>query len=124
VLLSIAYIAVFASAIAFLFWTYGVSRLGPTRAGQFVNLMPIFGAGLALGVLGEVPTPAQVAGAALVLSGIALVEGLSHTHRPVTAMEKARTQNVFEPTGRANARPMTGSVETGSREDRGVKPHS
>ncbi len=74
VLLSIAYIAIFASAIAFLFWTYGVSRLGPTRAGQFVNLMPIFGAGLAFSVLGEVPTLAQVVGAALVLSGIAFVE--------------------------------------------------
>jgi EamA-like transporter family len=74
VLLSIAYIAIFASAIAFLFWTYGVARLGPTRAGQFVNLMPIFGASLAFSVLGEVPTLAQVAGAALVLSGIAFVE--------------------------------------------------
>jgi drug/metabolite transporter (DMT)-like permease len=88
VLLSIAYIAVFASAIAFLFWTYGVSRLGPTRAGQFVNLMPIFGAGLAFSILGEVPTLAQVAGAALVLSGIALVEGLARRHHPTTAKEK------------------------------------
>jgi drug/metabolite transporter (DMT)-like permease len=79
VLLSIAYIAIFASAIAFLFWTYGVSRLGPTRAGQFVNLMPIFGAGLAFSVLGEMPTLAQVAGAALVLSGIAFVEGRART---------------------------------------------
>jgi drug/metabolite transporter (DMT)-like permease len=91
VLLSIAYIAIFASALAFLFWTYGVSRLGPTRAGQFVNLMPIFGAGLAFSVLGEVPTPAQVIGAALVLSGIALVEGLARAHRPATAKEKVRT---------------------------------
>jgi drug/metabolite transporter (DMT)-like permease len=82
VLLSIAYIAIFASAIAFLFWTYGVSRLGPTRAGQFVNLMPIFGAGLAFYVLGEVPTLAQVAGAVLVLSGIAFVEGRAREHHP------------------------------------------
>jgi drug/metabolite transporter (DMT)-like permease len=37
--------------------------------------MPIFGAGLAFSVLGEVPTLEQVAGAALVLSGIAFVEG-------------------------------------------------
>jgi drug/metabolite transporter (DMT)-like permease len=85
VLLSIAYIAIFASAIAFLFWTYGVSRLGPTRAGQFVNLMPIFGAGLAFSVLGEVPTLAQVAGAALVLSGIAFVESRAREHHPATA---------------------------------------
>jgi drug/metabolite transporter (DMT)-like permease len=87
VLLSIAYIAVFASAIAFLFWTYGVSRLGPTRAGQFVNLMPIFGAGLAFSVLGEVPTPAQAAGAALVLSGIALVESFARARHSSTAKE-------------------------------------
>jgi drug/metabolite transporter (DMT)-like permease len=87
VLLSIAYIAIFASAIAFLFWTYGVSRLGPTRAGQFVNLMPIFGAGLAFSVLGEVPTLAQVAGAALVLSGIAFVEGRARKRHPATAKE-------------------------------------
>lgn len=83
VLLSIAYIAVFSSAIAFLFWTYGVSRIGPARAGQFVNLMPIFGASLAFGVLGEVPTLPQVIGAALVLSGIAFVEGLAR-NEPAT----------------------------------------
>ncbi len=74
VLLSIGYIALFASAIAFLLWSHGVSRLGPARAGQFVHLMPVFGAGLAFAVLGEVPTPAQIAGAVLVLSGIAFVE--------------------------------------------------
>jgi drug/metabolite transporter (DMT)-like permease len=74
VLLSIGYIALFASAIAFLLWTRGVSQLGPVRAGQFVHLMPIFGACLAFIVLGEVPTPVQIAGAALVLSGIVFVE--------------------------------------------------
>jgi drug/metabolite transporter (DMT)-like permease len=90
VLLSIAYIAIFASAIAFLLWTYGVSRLGPTRAGQFVNLMPIFGAGLAYSLLGEVPTLGQVVGAALVLSGIAFVERTAHAHYPATAKEDPR----------------------------------
>jgi drug/metabolite transporter (DMT)-like permease len=50
--------------------------------------MPIFGAGLAFSILGEVPTLAQVAGAALVLSGIALVEGLARRHHPTTAKEK------------------------------------
>ena len=90
VVLSVAYIAIFASAIAFLFWTYGVSRLGPTRAGQFVNLMPIFGTGLAFAVLGEVPTLPQVAGAVLVLSGIAFVEGRAREHHPAAAKEPSR----------------------------------
>jgi drug/metabolite transporter (DMT)-like permease len=74
VLLSIGYIALFASALAFMLWTYGVAQLGPARANQFVNLMPVFGAGLAFVFLGEVPTPVQVAGAALVLSGLAIFE--------------------------------------------------
>lgn len=74
VMLSIGYVALFASAIAFLLWSWGVSRLGPVRAGQFLHLMPIFGAGLAFLVLGEQPGPVQIAGALLVLTGIAFVE--------------------------------------------------
>jgi drug/metabolite transporter (DMT)-like permease len=63
-----------ASAVAFLLWSHGVSRLGPARAGQFAHLLPVFGAALALAVLGEVPTFPQTAGVVLVLSGIAFVE--------------------------------------------------
>ena len=74
VLLSIGYIALFSSVFAFLLWSRGVAALGPARAGQFVHLMPVFGPVLAFGLLGEAPTAAQVAGAVLVLSGIALVE--------------------------------------------------
>jgi len=74
VLLPLAYIAVFASAIAFQFWSYGVAALGPARAGQFVHLMPVFGPALSFALLGEAPVPAQLAGGALVLAGIALAE--------------------------------------------------
>jgi drug/metabolite transporter (DMT)-like permease len=73
-LLCIAYIALFASVIAFLLWSRGVSELGPIRAGQYLHLMPIFGSGLAFAVLGEVPAWPQIVGAALVLTGIAFVE--------------------------------------------------
>jgi drug/metabolite transporter (DMT)-like permease len=86
VLLSIGYIAVF-SVIPFLLWLRGVARIGPARAGQFLHLMPVFGAGLAFVVLGEVPMPAQIAGAALVLAGLAVFERL----RPTALMvEKLR----------------------------------
>lgn len=79
VLLGIGYIAVFASAIAFVLWSYGVAQVGPARAGQFLHLMPVFGAMLAFVVLGEVPTAAQIAGAVLVLSGLALFERRAKT---------------------------------------------
>lgn len=71
---SIVYIAIFASLIAFLLWSYGVDVIGPERAGQFIHLMPLFGAALATVLLGEAIAPAQVAGGVLVFAGIALVQ--------------------------------------------------
>lgn len=73
-LLGIGYMALFASVLAFIFWSIGVSRLGPARSGQFINLMPVFGAGLAFLVLGEIPSSAEIVGAVLVFAGIATVE--------------------------------------------------
>jgi drug/metabolite transporter (DMT)-like permease len=72
--LGIGYMALFASVLACIFWSVGVSRLGPARSGQFINLMPVFGASLAFLVLGEVPGSAEIVGAVLVLVGIATVE--------------------------------------------------
>jgi drug/metabolite transporter (DMT)-like permease len=71
---ALGYIAIFASLIAFLLWSYGVNEIGAARAGQFVNLMPVFGAGLAVLLLGERVTASQVIGAGLVFAGILLVQ--------------------------------------------------
>ena len=64
----------FASVIGFLFWSHGVAAIGPSRAGQFLHLMPVFGAGLSFALLGEGLSATQVVGAALVLCGLLLVE--------------------------------------------------
>jgi drug/metabolite transporter (DMT)-like permease len=69
----IGYVAVFGSVIAFLCWSYGVAEIGPGRAGQFVHLMPMFGAILSAIVLNETVSAAQAVGAACVLVGIGLV---------------------------------------------------
>jgi drug/metabolite transporter (DMT)-like permease len=74
VLLGVGYIAVFGSVIGFLFWSHGVAELGASRAGQFVHLMPVFGAALSFVFLGEPLSGAQIVGAVLVLSGIVLIE--------------------------------------------------
>jgi drug/metabolite transporter (DMT)-like permease len=83
VVLSILYIALVASALAFMLWLRGVAALGPARAGQFLHLMPVFGTALAFPILGEAPTPVQVAGAVLVLSGLAVFE----RYRPTPTRE-------------------------------------
>ena len=74
VLLGTFYVAIFGSVIGFLFWSHGVTDLGPARAGQFVHLMPVFGAALSFLFLGEPLSLSQVVGAGFVLSGIVLIE--------------------------------------------------
>ena len=52
----------------------GVELIGPARAGLFINLIPVFGALMAVVVLGEPFGWAEIASAALVFGGIALAE--------------------------------------------------
>ena len=52
----------------------GVELIGPGRAGLFVNLVPVFGAILAVAILGEPFRPYHALALALVLGGIWLAE--------------------------------------------------
>ena len=70
----IAYTAVFPSTLAQLFFLRGVELIGPNRAAVLINLVPIFGAGLAVVLLGEAFRLYHLAGLVLVLGGIALAE--------------------------------------------------
>lgn len=69
---AIAFVAVFSSALAHALWVHGVARIGANRAGSFIHLMPLFGAGLAIAFLGERFETYHAAGALLVLVGVAL----------------------------------------------------
>ncbi|HSP00385.1 MAG TPA: DMT family transporter, partial [Thioalkalivibrio sp.] len=53
VVAGLLYIGVFASVIAYFCWNYGVARLGPSRAGVFLHLNPLFGAVLSILFLDE-----------------------------------------------------------------------
>jgi len=50
---SLAYIAIFPSIFAYLAWNYGMQKLGAATGGQFIHLMPFFGALMAVIFLGE-----------------------------------------------------------------------
>ncbi|ACG72924.1 protein of unknown function DUF6 transmembrane [Anaeromyxobacter sp. K] len=69
---SVAYVAVFASVLAYRLWNEGVARVGANRAGPFIHLMPAFGSLLAVALLGEAFRPFHLAGLALVLGGVTL----------------------------------------------------
>lgn len=70
--LAIAYVAIFPSFLAYLFFNRGVELMGAAAAGQFTNLMPVMGAGLAMIFLGERLFAFHLAGLALVVAGIVI----------------------------------------------------
>ena len=65
-----ALVTVFPSFLAQIFFIHGVSRLGPGRAGAFINLVPVFAALLAVAVLGESFEVYHLVALLLVLGGI------------------------------------------------------
>ncbi len=72
--LTTAYIALFPSCIAQIFFMRGVDLIGPGRAGVFINLVPVFAALLAVLILSE-PFRWYHGGAlALVLGGIVIAQ--------------------------------------------------
>ncbi len=66
------YIGLFPGLAAFVFWNRGVAAIGATRAGSFLNLMPLFAAVLGVAFLGEQPAGYHAVGAALVVVGLLL----------------------------------------------------
>lgn len=67
---AIAYVALFPSLIAYLCFNRGVELIGSAATGQFMNLMPVFGAGLAIVFLGERLGTFHLIGVALIAAGI------------------------------------------------------
>lgn len=77
--LGIAYIGVFATVVSYVFWNNGVQRVGPSRAGPFMYLMPVFTPLLSMAFLGEEPRLYHGVGIVLIFWGIYL------TSRPTRA---------------------------------------
>lgn len=68
--LSVAYVAVFPSVLAYLCYNRGVQLIGANRAAPFFHLIPAFGSVMAIFFLGEALHLFHVVGYALVLAGI------------------------------------------------------
>ena len=74
--LAVAYSAIGSMLLAFAGWSYVVTRMGPSRAGVTMHLMPAFGVVLSAIFLGEYPGWYHFAGIALILGGVALSSGI------------------------------------------------
>ena len=69
-LLTLFYVAVFPSAVAYLCFNRGVQLIGANRAAPFFHLVPVFGTIMSILFLGERPQPFHFIGFALVLTGV------------------------------------------------------
>jgi drug/metabolite transporter (DMT)-like permease len=70
----LAAVALFPSLLAQIFYIRGVQLIGPARAGVYVNLAPVFGALLAIALLGEAFAPYHAVGLVLVVGGVMIAE--------------------------------------------------
>jgi len=69
-LLSLFYVAVFPSTVAYICFNRGVQLIGANRAAPFFHVVPVFGSVMAIVVLGERPQLFHIIGFALVLTGV------------------------------------------------------
>ncbi|RMH04616.1 MAG: DMT family transporter [Nitrospirae bacterium] len=71
--IALGYVIVFATALGQQAWLYGVSGIGPSRAGIFVNLIPVSALFLSVLILGERVGLGELVGIVLILVGVWLV---------------------------------------------------
>ena len=69
-LLTLFYVAVFPSTLAYICFNRGVQLIGANRAAPFLHLVPVFGSAMAIVFLGEHPQAFHIIGFALVLTGV------------------------------------------------------
>jgi drug/metabolite transporter (DMT)-like permease len=80
-LLSLLYLGAIGTVVAFVAFSEGIRRIGAPRASAFIVLVPLFGEVLTTWLLDEQPSAFLVAGTAVVLVGLWLVQ----TARPRAA---------------------------------------
>jgi drug/metabolite transporter (DMT)-like permease len=67
---ALAYVAIFPAIVAYRSWGLGVQRVGPTIAGFFSNLTPLFAAVMSTAFLGEPPRLYHAIAFVLIVGGI------------------------------------------------------
>lgn len=87
--LCISYLGIFGTVIGFVWYYQGVERLGPTRAGLFINFVPVFGVLSAFLILREPITLSLATGAALVVSGVYLTN-----KKPGLSADRKQTESL------------------------------
>ncbi len=81
----LAYLGVFGTAVAFVWFYDGVKVLGPARTAVFINLVPVAAVTLGVLLLGEPLELSMLTGGALVILGVFIINRPVATATPATA---------------------------------------
>jgi drug/metabolite transporter (DMT)-like permease len=71
---AVLYAGVLSIGVAYMIWYYGVATLGNTRTSTYSNVVPVIALLTAWLWLGEVPSAAQLAGTAVILTGVSVAQ--------------------------------------------------
>ena len=71
---AIVKLAVFASILGFIFFTYSIRHIGINKSNMFINLIPVFVAFFSFFILGDEITLQKMAGIAVVIAGLFLAQ--------------------------------------------------
>lgn len=80
--LSIIFLSVFASTLAFIFMNHGIRVIGPSKANGYVNLIPAITAVISFLFLGETFSGVKILGITVILAGVLLSQ---HGRRPASS---------------------------------------
>lgn len=69
---ALAFLGIFGTALGFTWYYRGINTIGASRAGIFINMVPVFGLLLSWLILGETFKPSVITGGLLVLAGVIL----------------------------------------------------
>ncbi|MGB7480375.1 MAG: DMT family transporter, partial [Burkholderiaceae bacterium] len=72
VLVSLLYLGVFGTVVAFIWYSEGIKAIGPARTSVFTNLVPVFGIALGALMLHETILISMIVGGVLVIAGVSL----------------------------------------------------
>ena len=71
---AVGYAGVLSIGLAYIIWYHGVAQLGNTRTSTYSNVVPVIALLTAWLWLGQVPTAAQIAGTAVILTGVSVAQ--------------------------------------------------
>jgi drug/metabolite transporter (DMT)-like permease len=71
-MVTLVYVVIFPSTLAYLFFNRGIATIGPNRAAPFFHLVPVFGSVMAILLLGEQPRLFHLAGYIMVFAGVVI----------------------------------------------------